>query len=81
MMELDVLKLKNIMQGILSSHPHEIGCADCFQHIDAYVEMVLAEGNAAEVYPRVHEHFQRCRNCHEELTILITALRGLDQAK
>jgi hypothetical protein len=78
-MELDVLKLKKIMQGILSSHPHEIGCADCFQHIDAYVELVLAGENAAEAYPRVHEHLQRCQNCQEELTALISALRGTEQ--
>jgi hypothetical protein len=78
-MELNVLKLKKIMQGIFSSHPHEIGCADCFQHIDAYVEMVLSGENAAEAFPRVHEHLQRCRNCQEELTALISALRGIEQ--
>jgi hypothetical protein len=80
-MELAVLKFKMIMQGILISHPHEIGCADCYQHIDAYVELVLDGENAAQVYPRVHEHLQRCRNCQEELTALISALRGFDQVK
>ncbi len=78
-MELAVLKLKRIMQGILSADPHEIGCADCFQHLDAYVELVLADENAAEVYPKVHDHLQRCRNCHEEFSALIAALRELDQ--
>ena len=80
-MEIAVLKLKKIMLGILSSHPHEIGCADCFQHIDAYVELVITGENAAQAYPRVHEHLQRCQNCHEELTTLISALRGFDQIK
>jgi hypothetical protein len=78
MMKIAILKLKRIMQGILSTDPHEIGCADCFEHLDAYVELTLAGGNAAEVYPRIHDHLQRCRNCYEEFEALIAALRGLE---
>lgn len=78
-MELAVLKLKRIMQGILSADPHEIGCGDCFRNLDAYVELVLAGENAAEGYPEVHDHLQRCRNCQEEFEALLAALRGFDQ--
>ncbi len=78
-MEMAVLKLKRIMQGILSTEPHEIGCDDCFQHLDAYVELVLAGENVAERFPAVHDHLQRCRNCQEEFEALLVALHGLDQ--
>jgi hypothetical protein len=74
-MELTVLKLKRIMQGILSTHPHEIGCDDCFQNLDAYVEMVLVGQDAEQAYPKVYDHLQRCKNCREEFAALITALR------
>jgi hypothetical protein len=80
-MEIGALKIKKIMMGILSTHPHEIGCDDCFQQLDAYVELVIAGEDAAQAYPRVHEHLQRCKNCHEELTSLISALHGYDQIK
>ena len=76
-MEIAVLKLKRIMQGILSADPHEIGCDDCFQNLDAYVDLMLAGENAAEEYPRVHDHLRRCRNCQEEFDATIVALRRL----
>jgi hypothetical protein len=80
-MEMDVLKLKKIMQGILSSHPHEIGCDDCFQYLDAYVEMILEGGNASQAYPEVHEHLLRCGNCHEEFLALLTAIQRFTVTK
>ena len=75
-MEMAVLKLKRIMQGILSAEPHEIGCDDCFNHLDAYVELVLAGENAAERFPELHDHLQRCLNCREEFDALMAALHG-----
>ena len=78
-MEIAVLKLKRIMQGILTADPHEIGCDDCFHNLDVYVELVLAGDNAADIYPRVHDHLQRCRNCREEFEALIKALRQVEK--
>ena len=77
-MEMTVLKLKRIMQGILTSDPHEIGCDDCYDHLDVYVEMLIAGQNAAEAFPRIAEHLQRCGNCREEFEALLGALRKLE---
>ena len=63
---------------IITTRPDEIGCDECFEQLDRFVEMTLAGKNAAEAMPLVQDHLERCHDCHEEFEALLAALRGLE---
>jgi hypothetical protein len=76
-MNLEPETLKRMVRGVLSTRPDEIGCDECFEQLDRFVEMTLAGKNAAEAMPLVQDHLTRCRDCREEFEALLEALRTL----
>ena len=76
-MKLDQMQLKRIVHAIASTHPHEIGCDDCFEQLDTFAELVLVGKSAAEALPLVHDHLLRCHDCREEFEALLKALQAL----
>jgi hypothetical protein len=74
---LDAHALKEMARGIMTTRPDEIGCAECFDRIDSFVEIELAGRNAAEAMPLVQDHLDRCGNCREEFEALLAALRAV----
>jgi hypothetical protein len=76
-MELEPAALKRMVRNILTARPDEIGCDECFEQLDRFVEMELAGKNAAEAMPLVQDHLERCADCREEFEALLAALRDL----
>jgi hypothetical protein len=76
-MELEPAALKRMVRKILTARPDEIGCDECFEQLDRFVEMTLAGKNAAEAMPLVQDHLERCGDCREEFEALLAALRAL----
>ena len=76
-MTLDLDTLKRIVHQIITTRPDEIGCDECFEQLDRFVEMTLAGKNAAEAMPLVQDHLERCHDCREEFEALLAALRAL----
>ncbi len=70
-------QLKQMVREILDTHPEEIGCDECFEQLDRFVDLVLAGKDAAEAMPLVQDHLQRCRDCREEFEALLIALQAL----
>lgn len=68
-------KLKMMVRAVLSTRPDEIGCDECFEQLDRFVEMVLAGKNAAEAMPLVHDHLERCGDCREEFEALLKVVQ------
>ena len=65
------------LAGILArTHPDEMGCEDCYEALDHFVEMVLAGQEYEQAMPLVHEHLERCPECREEYEALLAALRS-----
>lgn len=77
-MKVEPIQVKRLVRAILTVHEDEIGCGDCFEEVDRFVEMTLAGKNAAEAMPLVADHLQRCRDCREEYEALLHVLRTLD---
>jgi hypothetical protein len=77
MTKLEVEKLKGLVRAIVTTRPDEIGCDECFEQLDRFVEMELAGRNAAEALPLVEDHLSRCRECREEFEALLGALRAV----
>ena len=76
-MNLEPAVLKQMVRVVLSTRPHEIGCDECLDKLDRFVEMTLAGKNAAEAMPLVQDHLERCRDCREEFEALLKVLRDL----
>jgi len=76
-MTLDLDTLKQMVRGIITTRPDEIGCDECFEQLDRFVEIKLAGKNAAEAMPLVQDHLEHCDDCREEFEALLAALRAL----
>jgi hypothetical protein len=74
---LDTNALKEMVRVILSTRPDEIGCDECLEQLDRFVELTLAGRNAAEAMPLVQDHLERCGDCREEFEALLAALQAL----
>jgi hypothetical protein len=51
---------------LLGPSGYEIGCDECFELIDEYVELELAGADADARIPGLGAHLQGCRACREE---------------
>jgi len=69
--------LKTMVRGIARTREHEIGCDDCYEQIDRFVDLVLAGKDAAQAMPLVQDHLDRCSDCRAEFEALLEAVRSL----
>jgi hypothetical protein len=59
----------------------EVGCDECFEQLDRYVELELAGVDADAAIPGMRAHFEGCSACnedHESLRALLAAEAGSD---
>jgi len=71
--------LKQSLGRLLGPREPEIGCDDCFDQLDAYVELELAGGDIEHAFPGLRAHLEGCPACREEHESL-RALVGGEQA-
>jgi len=76
-MKIEPATLKRIVYSAITARPDEIGCDECFEQLDRFVETTLAGKDAAEAMPLVQDHLDRCGDCREEFEALLAALRAL----
>jgi hypothetical protein len=65
------------LDALLGCDEPELGCDECFDVLDRYVELELAGAPADELVPGLRAHLAGCPACAEEHTSL-RALVGLD---
>jgi hypothetical protein len=53
----------------------EVGCDECFDQLDRYVELELAGQDVEAVLPGLRAHLDGCPACHEEHDSLVALLR------
>ena len=75
--KLEAQQLRQLVRAVMTTRPDEIGCGECFEQLDRFVEMELANKDAAEAMPLVQDHLERCRECREEFEALLGALRAI----
>ncbi|WP_166174212.1 anti-sigma factor [Rubrobacter tropicus] len=56
----------------------KLGCDDCFERVDGFIEAELSGLNASEAMPLVHEHLYICGECRDEFGALLEALRAVE---
>lgn len=75
---LDRKVLKKLVRAALETGEHELGCDECLDQVDNFVELELAGLDAAMAMPLVHNHLQRCGECREEFEALLAALKATE---
>ena len=68
------------VQRLLGPSEPEIGCDECFEHLDRYVELEVAGADADAGVPGLRAHLDGCPACREEHDSLL-ALVARDQPK
>jgi hypothetical protein len=75
-MKLSLEVLKKMVRAIASTKSDEIGCDECFEQVDQFVELQLQGKNAAEAMPLVEDHLNRCNGCREEFEALLDCIKA-----
>ena len=68
--------IRKLLQMLAMTRPVEIGCDECYERLDEFVELTMAGKNPAQAMPLVQEHLDRCSDCREEFEALLTALKA-----
>jgi hypothetical protein len=61
-------------EQFLATDPDDVGCAETFDLIDAYVELTLIGAGAEVRYPGVAAHLRACHPCAEDFEGLLAAV-------
>jgi hypothetical protein len=75
-MKLTLDILKKMVRSLSTTKLDEIDCDECFNQVDAFVELELQGKNAAEAMPLVQDHLERCHGCREEFEALLDCIRA-----
>jgi hypothetical protein len=62
---------KALVREIAEARAVEIGCDECFEQLDRFVEMRLFGMDAAQAMPLLQEHLEICGECREEFGVLL----------
>jgi hypothetical protein len=71
--------LKQALGRLLGPAGPEVGCDECFEQLDRYVELELAGEDADTAIPGLRAHLDGCPACREEYESLCALVSG-DQA-
>jgi hypothetical protein len=78
MFNQDIFRM--LLREIAETREVEIGCDECFEQVDRFVEMKLSGLNTAQAMPLVQEHLEICGECREEFEALLLALGAKEGA-
>ena len=55
-----------LLRALLGPKGLELGCEECFDELDRYVELELAGADADAAIPGMRAHLEGCPTCHED---------------
>ncbi len=65
----------DLLAGVLGPGAPELTCEQCFEHLDRFVELELAGGDADGAVPGMRAHLDGCPACREDRDSLAVLLR------
>ena len=71
---------KALVREIAEAREVEIGCDECFEQLDRFVDMRLLGLDPAQAMPLVQEHLEICGECREEFEALLASLQATEEA-
>jgi hypothetical protein len=72
--------LKQALGRLLGPAGPEVGCEECFDQLDGYVELEVAGADANAAFPGLRAHLEGCPACreeHESLRALVSGEQAL----
>jgi hypothetical protein len=75
--------LEQALTRLLGSAQAELGCDECFEMVDRYVELELAGADSDAEIPRLRAHLAGCQVCREDyesLRAFVGASRSSDSS-
>lgn len=76
MSEVNPELLQKMVKAAVNTREDELDCDECFEQLDAFVELRLRGKDAAAAMPLVEDHLRRCGDCREEFEALLKALQS-----
>lgn len=67
---------KDRLRALLGPDGPELGCEECFERLDRYVELELTGRDADAELPGLRAHLDGCPACREEHESLRALVRG-----
>jgi hypothetical protein len=64
------------LERLLGPTGYEVGCDECFELLDQYVELEVQGLNADERIPGLRTHLDGCPACREEHDSLLALVTG-----
>ena len=71
--------LKQVRGRLLGPAGPEVGCDECFDHLDRYVELELAGQDPEAAIPGLRAHLEGCPACREDHESLRALVGGEQQ--
>lgn len=70
------MDVKQLLMHVLGPTEPEVGCDECFDQLDRFVELELVGADADAAVPGLRAHLRGCPACREEHESLLALLRG-----
>ncbi len=70
---------KALIKEIAEVREVEIGCDECSEQIDRFIEMELSGLDVTQAMPLVQEHLEICGECRDEFGVLLMALQATEE--
>ncbi|MFL5892682.1 MAG: hypothetical protein ACJ75I_08070 [Solirubrobacterales bacterium] len=68
----DTTRQQEMVRRLLGPAEPELGCDECFEELDRYVEVELAGRHADQEIPGMRPHLEGCPACQEDYASLRT---------
>ena len=72
---------QNRLERLLGPTAWEVGCDECFERLDEFVELEVAGLDADAAVPGLRAHLEGCPACREEHDSLYALLAGEPHAQ
>ena len=69
---------RRLLAALLGPAEPELTCEECFEHLDRYVDLELAGGDADGAVPGMRAHLAGCPACAEDHDSLLEYVRHAD---
>jgi hypothetical protein len=68
--------ISKLVKVIAETRETEIGCDECFERLDIFVEAELSGFQSGTAMPLVSDHLDKCEDCRSEFKALLAGLRS-----
>jgi len=69
-------EIVKLVKAVAETRETEIGCDQCFERLDRFVEVELTGWDAAAAMPLVGDHLDKCPDCRSTFEALRRAVRN-----